>query len=292
MIDFKVKRSEDCILIDTKKWVQNSSNILSIHKMSGRTFPTYLANVLSVNPVKEEYKGLVNEGDLVLISRVASEIASYKAFAVEAGDNRFYNVPISQICGKFSSNDLSYESLEVLTDKVLVEKVEPEYEKSLIVSTNDNTMLGKVLKAGPKSLYKEDEVILIRDNVTTMVTLKGKPYYVVDNDMIVGHFSAKDNISLETLNVNNKSVILKQYIPEKALNSSLLTPILNYEDSDYSEIYNRDLFKVVAVDKELTKISIGDILLLNTDVTNYVFLKGEKYNIVSGMDHIEAKIEE
>ena len=34
-IDFKVKRAEDCVLIDTKAWLTDGTGI-SLHKMSGR----------------------------------------------------------------------------------------------------------------------------------------------------------------------------------------------------------------------------------------------------------------
>ena len=41
---------------------------------------------------------------------------------------------------------------------------------------------------------------------------------------------------------------MKPYIPEVINDSIIITPSLNYEDLDYAEIYNRDLFKVEAFD--------------------------------------------
>ena len=77
MIDFRVKRSEDCITIDTKAWITSSDIGITIHRMSGRDIPTFITKVVSVNPVVESLKGLVKTGDIVLLSRVASDISQY-----------------------------------------------------------------------------------------------------------------------------------------------------------------------------------------------------------------------
>ena len=83
---------------------------------------------------------------------------------------------------------------------------------------------------------------------------------------------------------------MKPYVSKKVLNSNILeTPEINYEDLDYSDMYNRDLFKVCYAD-EATGIHAGDILLLNRDYTNYVYFNNEKYFIIDSKKWISGKI--
>ena len=86
---------------------------------------------------------------------------------------------------------------------------------------------------------------------------------------------------------------MKSYIATKLLNSNILiSPDINYEDLDYSDIYNRDLFQIKFLDKKLNNFKKEDVILVKRDFTNYVYLNEEKYHLINGKDWIEAKIEE
>ena len=86
---------------------------------------------------------------------------------------------------------------------------------------------------------------------------------------------------------------MKSYVATKLLNSNILiSPDINYEDLDYSDIYNRDLFQIKFLDKKLNNFKKEDVILVRRDFTNYVYLNEEKYHLINGKDWIEAKIEE
>ena len=85
MIDFKVPRTKDCVIIDTKNWLQNSSQILTIHRMSGRDIPTFLAKAVEVNNSNECFDGAIEKGDTLFLTRVVSEVAQCRPFEVEVG---------------------------------------------------------------------------------------------------------------------------------------------------------------------------------------------------------------
>ena len=299
MISFKVPRIKDCIVIDTKNWLNNSSQILTIHRMSGRDIPTYLATVIEENVEKECLKGYVSKGDTVLLTRVASEVSQYRAFEVEPDDKRYYDVPVMQVLGVFKDNKISYDSLNMLFDKILIKKVDTSRVGYLDVP-NTNTMIGEVVKTGTCRFDKDwnkldlqvkvGDKVLIRDNVTTEISFGSETYYATEESMVVGIFNSVNNYTLDNLRLINNSIILDSYIAEKAMSSDLYTPLLNFEDEDVTDIYNRDLFKILAIDNSLTKLKKDDIILSDRSVTNYVYIDADKYFILSGMDYLEAKI--
>ena len=297
-IDFNVKRSEDCALIDTKKWVDNASVGITIHRLSGRDIPTGIAELINVHAVNKELEGIVEKGDLVLVSRVAADISQYRKFGVKVGDDRYANIPIMQIMGVFRNHEIDYSSLQMVTDKVLIKKIDIKH-KGLLLS-NDQTMFGEVVKVGTHRYSKEwhkiplkvkvGDKVVVRDNVTTEVNLDGERYYAVEEPMIIGIFPNDDEFNIETLSVINNYILMKPHVPENLSDSILITPFMDYDASDYTEIYNRDLFKVVKADEKLDKITRDDILLLDRNITNYMYLGSEKYFVVSGLEFVSAKV--
>ena len=295
-VDFKVKRTEDCVLIDTKKWLTDGSGI-SIHRMSGRDVPTGIAQVVCSYPEKKELEGITTEGDTVLISKVASDISQYRKFGVVRGDDRYFSCPIMQVLGVFRNKEFSINSLEMCTDKVLIEKVDVNLENLHLPKSN--TMVGKVVKTGTykfdKNWKKEalttkiGDIVVVRDNVTTHVKLLEGDYYVTEESMIVGCFDPSA-FTLENLEVRNNYIIMESYIPVK-LNNTIITPYLNYEDEDMTEIYNRDLFKVLKKDEKIDKISENDIVLIDRNITNYVYIGSKRYFVTCGTDNIMCRIQ-
>ena len=301
MIDLKVPKNKDHIIIDAKAWVNNSSNTLNVYRMSGRDIPTFISKVVEVYPSTQGLKDTVYKEDTVFLSRLASETAQYRLFEIEQGDKKYCSIPIMQVLGRFKDGEISFDSLYMITDKILVKKVEDVYKDNELFYSNDNTMIGEVVKVGkcrftenwnPYSLrVKVGDKVLIRDNVSTEIILHGDKYYATEEGMVVGIFRG-DNYSLNSLTLINESILLKPYISENVLNSNFIIPNLNYEDEDYTEIYNRNLFKVIAIDKKVKELQEDDIILVDRNLTNYVYFKSEKYFITSGIKLIEGKVTE
>lgn len=301
MLNFKVDKTKDCIIINTDEWIQNSENSLKRYKMSGRSIITYLTEVVDKNIVSDKFKevdSVLEKGEIVLISKIASEISRDRAITID--NKKYYNIPIMQVLGYFEDNKVSFDTLNLLYNKVLVEKVSLNEG---IFYTEDHSMVGRVLKTGTHGFDSEwnikplqvkvNDVVLIKDNVSTKVTLDNKEYYVLEEGAIVGIFG--DDLKLDSLRVINNSVLLKEYIDEKLLGSDLLyTPFLNYKDLDETDIYNRNMFQVVKVDKSLENLEIGDIVLADRSVSNYVSVNEDKYEdkyfMFTGMFYIDAKI--
>lgn len=283
MIDYKVKKTEDCIIMDTKNWIQNS--MFEIQKLNGKKSISYITEVIDVHESSSVFKNSkIKKGAYVLLSKVASEIASMRSYEID--NKSYFNAPIMQVMGIFKNNEISLSNLEMLYDKILIKKLEKN--NSLIQIPETNELIGEVIKIGEKDLLKVaiGDVVLVKDNVSTPIRLGEETYYALEEKSVVG-------IIKENIEFINESILMESYVPSKLLNSSVLeTPNINYEDLDYSSIYNRDLFKVKFLDKSIDYLKEEDIVLIRRDFTNYVYLNQDKYFLVNGKDWIEAKIEE
>lgn len=297
--DYKVDRNIDTVLIDTENWIQNSSNLLQTYRISGRSVITYLSKIED-SYISNKFKranSVLKKGNIVLVSRVASEIARDRAFSI--GNGKYYNVPVMQILGYFEDNQISYDSLTLLYNKILFEKIDTT--NSPIQRVNNNSMIGKVLKVGTNKfnpIWQEEpltvqvgDTVIVKDNVTTKISLGAKDYYVTEESAVVGIFNSEDNYLLDNVKFINQSVLLKEYIAEKVLDSDLLcTPLINLSDLDYSDLYNINCFQVVYRDENLRQINPGDVVLMDRSMTNYVYINDDKYFIVNGMSYIEGKV--
>lgn len=281
-VTFNVPKNKNCIIINTDRWLNSSSNLVQSQKMSGKLSVTCITEVI------ESQIPYINKGQKVLLSQVASDIAQYRKFQVE-GEN-FYNIPESQIVGIFNDS-ITFEGLTIINDKVLIKKIDSTIESTLYLS-QANVMVGEVVKVGTNVTgIHIGQQVLIRDNVSTEVLFGKHSYYATEERMIVGILHNSFNI--EDIEFINKSILMKPYINSKVLNSSLLvSPDINYEDLDYSDMYNRNLFKVEFSDTSVKEIHKGDIILLNRDYTNYVYYGMEKYFTIDGTKYISAKIKE
>lgn len=284
IIDYKVSKTEDCSLINVNNWIPTSDIITQ--SIKGRISASFVTEVLEEN-FKEDYG--VSKGDYILITKVASEIAPMRSYDLNDG-NKYFNLPISQIIGKFTDKKISLSSLELIEGKVLIERISNKDSYLFLPETSD--MLGRVVKVNSKiASIKNESIIILKDNIVTPIRLEGKEYYAADDSNIVGVLNY--GFSVEEIEFINESILLKPYQGKYVLGSKiLLTPDINYEDLDYSDIYNRDLFQIKLLDKSLKKLAIGDIVLARRDFTNYVYLDNEKYFLLNGKKWIEAKIEE
>ena len=132
---------------------------------------------------------------------------------------------------------------------------------------------------------------MLQDNVATEVEIEGETYLAVDISSVVGLFESENEMNIENLKVLNKNILMEEYRSSKLFDSStLLAPNLNYEELDFSDIYNKDIFKVVALDEKLEGLEKGDIVLMDRNLTFYVYFNGNKYFLVNGKNNISGKL--
>ena len=280
--DYKVKKTEDCALIYVNDWVQASDII--IQKISGKYSVSCIAEALKVH--EHKYKNSpIKEGSYIFITKVAADVCQYTNHEIDG--KKFFNVPFTQILGIFKGNLVTFDNLTMIYDKILVEKISTSSYGGIILPET-NEMIGKVIKIGnDANKLKIGDVILIKDNVSTPIRLNEKDYFALEEKAVVG--IVKENAEIDFI---NESILMQPFYFKNLLNSTILeAPDINYEDLDYSEVYNRDLFKIMYIDKKISNLQKGDIVLAKRDFTNYVFLNQEKYFLLNGKNYIEAKLE-
>jgi co-chaperonin GroES (HSP10) len=295
IIDYKVARTEDCVLINIANWVCPSE--IEIRKMNGKASVSCITEALEVHTHSSVFKNYstVNKGDYLFFTRACSDIASMRNFDIGDGQ-KYFNAPFSQIIGKFNDNKVSFGSLEILFNNLLIKKIETE-KSGLVLSSN--SMVGEVVKVGtigiskdnkPKPLQiKEGDVVIVKDNAVTEIRLDNNVYYGLNENNVVGTLNY--GLSMSDINFINKSILLKPYYTPTILNSKILiTPDINYEDLDYSDIFNRNVFKIEYLDKEINNLKKGDIVIVKRDFTEYVYFNQEKYFLLNGEEWVETKI--
>ena len=292
MFDYKVKRTEDNILIKVNNWIQSSD--LHIQKINGKKSISYITEAIDIHEHSKQFLNCpIEQEDYIFITSVAADVSQYTNFEIDG--NKFFNVPIMQVLGIFKNNIISFNNLDMMYDKILVEKINNSQSNLILPETNE--MIGKVVKIGTNNFDKNfnkiplqvkiGDIVLIKDNVSTSIRLDGKSYYAIEEKAIVGII--KENTEITFI---NESILMKPYYFKKLLNSTILeTPNIDYENLDYSEIYNRDLFQIKYIDKSVENLQKDDIILVKRDFTNYVYLNQEKYFLINGKDYVEAKLE-
>lgn len=293
-LDYNVKKSEDCVLINVNNWIQPSE--IEVQKINGKASISCITQALQINYHSDVYGSKpIKVGDRILITKVAAEIAPMRSYDLGDGQ-KYYNVPLTQILGVFKDSEISFDSLEMVYNKVLIEKIDI---KQSDLYTIDNSMIGKIVKIGntgftkdlkPKNLrVKVGDVIIVKDNISTEIRLNNKVYYALEENNIVGIIGY--GFSLADVTFINESILMKPYINSNILNSSILiTPDINYEDLDYSDIYNRNAFKIEYLDEDIKELSKGDVVIVKRDFTNYVYFNQEKYFLLNGKEWVETKI--
>ena len=299
-LDYKVERSADCIRINTDDWVLSSDNQLKRYRISGRAVTTCITHVDDKNLSEEffESEEVLEKGTKVLLSSIASEIARSRAYTID--NKRYYDIPVMQVLGYFEGNRGTLESFKLLYNKILIKKMNFN-KKGSLYTVSDNSTVGKVIKVG---IDKTDShthsspfylltgsIVMLQDNVATEVEIEGETYLAVDISSVVGLFESENEMNIENLKVLNKNILMEEYRSSKLFDSStLLAPNLNYEELDFSDIYNKDIFKVVALDEKLEGLEKGDIVLMDRNLTFYVYFNGNKYFLVNGKNNISGKL--
>lgn len=301
-LTYDIDRSYDCVKINTNNWMSSSKYGLTRSRMSGRTITTCLTEVLdkNISNKESEANSVLVEGSLIILSSVMAEISRDRAYEIDG--NKYYDVPIRHIIGYFEDNSIDLAHLQLLYDNILIKKIDTSKVGSLY-TVNDNSTVGEVIKVGanrfcidtdpqPMSVAVGD-IVFVQDNVTTEISIDGEEYLLLAESSIVGIFPSKDEINIDKVELINNSVLLEEYIDESLLDSSiLLSPNINYEELDMSDIFNRDVFRVVGIDEDLSLhgINKNDIILTDRNLTFYVYFKKKKYFLVRGMFNIYGKI--
>lgn len=277
LIDYKVTRTENCALIDTNEWI--SSSEITVQNVKGRKSTTLITEVLEEN-FKE--KSEIEKGDYILMTKVAADVALMRSYSLN--NKKCFNLPVSQIIGKFNNRNINLANLKLAKGKVLIEKIEKNTSKLWVPDTSD--MLGKIVKVNSENNFLlKGVIVMLKDNIATPIKLDNKEFFAADDTNIVG---IVDN---NNVNYINESILMTPYIHKYVPGSDLLiTPDIDFENLDYSDIYNRDLFKVEYCDENLKKIKKGDIILVRRDYTSYVYMNDEKFFLLNGMQWIEAKL--
>ena len=298
-LDFKIDKNKDTVLINIDNWVQNDSNIIQKYRMSGRNIPTYITKAIDVYDVNKSLKGYIRPGDTMLLTRIVADVAQYRGFKGPDGYTKYFSVPLMQVIGTFKDHKISLDNLNVLFDKVIYKKVELKSE-GLLKDIEGVNNVGQVVKVGccrfsedwkPQPLtVKEGDYILVKDNISTEIVIDGEKYYSIEEGGIAGVFMNLELLSLDSVKFINGIVIMTPYVPPKMSKTSLLwTPNINYEDLDYSDIYCRNQFIVNYLDNNLTKIKKGDIVIIDRNVTTYLYFRNKKYFVTNGINYIEGR---
>lgn len=294
VFDYKVKgsRSENCILIDTNNWYVNTSNAVIGVNSRGGISDTNITEVLAANiPEGSKYKGYVKDGDIVLITTVASRMYCARTFGIPINFDgaRYTDIPMAHVIGVFERRQITLPTLKLLGSYVMLTPYD-NLPDGLVISTQLNKTTYKVVKVGPDSKeVSKGDIVLTRDNIVTEIRINGVPYGITTEDMIVGKF--KNYTRIEDLEVLPTRIIMSDYMSKHAEGSSvLLNPGYDvHTDIDQvSEVYNEDRFKVIH--SAVEGINSGDVLDILRETTNYSTLNGEKYFVVYGKQFINARI--
>lgn len=283
--DFNTNTMKDRIQISITEWVSPEENLIEIHRISGKSYVTY---IIKAQFVGREVEG-IKSGDYMLLSKVACDVATTPTASYSIGDgNKYFNIPPEQVMGIFKGNNVTFSNLIMRDKNILFKRIMKEQNSDIFIEEKD-TMLGEIVKVSTGSALKVGDKVAVRDNASTPIKFGEDEYFAVEEKFVVGILHKGEAIS--DMEILNEYILMKPYVSKNVLNSKvLITPEINYEDLDYSDINNRNLFRVLYVDKSLKNIKKGDILLLNRDYTNYMYYENEKYFVVNEEKWISGKI--
>ena len=282
--DFRTERTKGRVQINIGEWQSPDSDLIHIYRMNGKAHVTYITKACYVG---EEVNG-VQKGDSLLLSKVACDVATTPFASYKIEENSYFDIPEEQIMGVFSNNKININSLRMRGKNILFKKIEKRQNSTLVIEEK-NTMIGEVVKVGEDSSLKIGDLVAVGDNVSTPVEIGGGNYFAVEEKFIVGVL--QKDLQIENMKIINEYVLMKSYIAKNVLNSTVLeTSGIDYDYLDYSDINNRNLFKVEYADKSLGNIKKGDIILLDRNYTNYMYYNNEKYFVINDKKWILGKI--
>lgn len=277
--DFNTKNRKNKVQINTDKWFQPDKNLIGICQISGKTLPTYISQACFVDGNIPDIK----EGDIIFMSKVACDVATSPFAQYKIDEIKYFDIPEEQILGIFCDK-VDLENLKMRNKNILFKKIKKKQDSTLLIEEK-NTMMGEIIKTGNNSSLKKGDIIAVGDNISTPLY---DDYYAVEEKFVVGLLNK--GLSLKDMDIINEYVLMKPYISKNLLNSTILeTPEINYDNLDYSDINNRNLFQVVKADKSMD-IKPNDLLIVDRNYTNYMYYSNEKYFTINEKKWISAKI--
>lgn len=296
--DYEVRgaRSNNCVLIDAKNWVANTSNDIVGINSRGGIANNYITEVLDINIEDEKYQNTLAAGDLIMITSVASRLYTSHTFTIpiEMDTTDYTDIPVSHIVGKFTNHVISFPSFKPLANFVMLEVLDNVDSATGFIKTTDKTKtICKVVKIGPLvEDLKEDDVVLIRDNVATVTMLGGKTYSIVSEDMVVGIFNDTSFTKplADVLSLRHKFILMDEYQPEKVSEGSLLV-LPQYDaskDEGMSMVYSENTYTVLL--SNIPDILPKDLVYINRAATEYITCLGKRYYVTPDSTYIIATV--
>ena len=277
------------VIINSEDW--HSPEPLVLTNLKGKIIPTNITTAVGINPAPAYRPLPFKVGDLIALSGLATRITSYLPFKLPDDPTIYSSTHLSQVIGYFVDNKVDYDNFIPIYDKVMFKPIEVKQSDFLYLS-DDNLSVGVVVKTGDGGFnddwdrvpmnFKLGDVVLVRDNVSTRVTLGQEDYYVVDDKFIMGKFESKDKLNIEDLKLCEGVHLFEEY-EDDTIEGSMLYKVPMGDEDDISQTYQNMLFKLVKSDE----VPEG-IYYINRIDTEYVKFKNKTY-FVAKKDRIMAK---
>jgi co-chaperonin GroES (HSP10) len=268
------------IMVDVNDW--HSDKIIMQVNLKGKLLPTFITKVIKINSAPAYRPVPFKEGDLVALSAIATRVGVLKPFKLPNDSNTYANVHLSQVLGYFQDGVIDINKFVPLYDKVVMRKIDIPASSSLQL-ISDSMSVGEVVSTGDGGFTSEWERrpmnikvgsrVLVRDNVTTTLSINSDEFYVTDDSYVVGRFLDSKEYNIEDITLYDEdSTIFQEYISDRIEGSFLFRPVLD-SDTDIAQSYQENYFTVVKTNK-LDKNKIYFISKFDTEYTKF---KGNTY---------------
>lgn len=186
---------KDSILIKDD-WEENKTSLIQVMSANYKQKKNYITKVVEVNYNKERYSDFdINKGDLLFLSRYTDACKKHKLEKAAM----YKQVPMLYIIGKFTNNRINFDELEILGDKILVEKVDLSKHGNIILPDLKEGTVGRVVKTGnggflrnwtkrTKHIVEVGDTILFWNNVSTPLCINGREYLAMESNVVLGKF--------------------------------------------------------------------------------------------------------
>lgn len=285
--DIPYSKTENCVLISAREWLRSNQSVLE----TGDRI-TNIQKVLDVGYTEVFKTHKLNEGDTIIISKASSKIAYLRPFEIPNNVGKFANVHWMQVLGKVTS--LESSSIELFYNKVLLKEIN-NIQTSQLITEEDNTIF-EVINVGPHGFnskweeipleVKKGMYVFVNKNNCTPVELTDGIFYIIEDTSLLGYFN-DTSFTLENFTPFDERITLEEY--QEEMNGSLYNPLVDLEVEDISEVYNRDIFRVINTGKNIKSVKQGDIININRDVLSSLKYKFKKYYMINGDEYIRGK---
>lgn len=289
LFDIANTKSYGHVIINSEDW--HSPEPLVLTNLKGKIIPTNITTAVGINPAPAYRPLPFKVGDLIALSGLATRITSYLPFKLPDDPTNYSSIHLSQVIGYFVDNKVDYDNFIPIYDKVMFKPLEVKQSNFLYLS-DDNLSVGVIVKTGDGGFndnwdrvpmnFKLGDIVLVRDNVSTRITLEQEDYYVVDDKFIIGKFESEDKLNIEDLKVCEGVHLFEEY-EDDTIEGSILYKVPMGDEDDISQTYQNMLFKLVKSDE----VPEG-IYYINRIDTEYVKFKNKTY-FVAKKDKIMAK---